>query len=160
MSIQFAADQLETIRQHGEQAFPHECCGLLLGEMRGDHKIVHELWQVSNTWDGEDNPLADGESSNRRFLIDPLAFKQAHDYAHAKGTGVVGTYHSHPNHPAQPSEFDRQHAFPWGFTCVIVSVQDGKAADLYSWVLDDHDQPQFEDMQIVQSAAVGSANSA
>ncbi len=152
MAIQFSEHHLSAIRAHGESAFPHECCGLLIGEMRGDHKIIHELWQVENTWDStEDNPLADGHSSQRRFLIDPVDFKKGHDYAHHKGLGVVGTYHSHPNHPARPSEFDRDNAFPWGFSCVIVSVQDGQAADLYSWILDEQDQPQQESIESIQS---------
>jgi proteasome lid subunit RPN8/RPN11 len=150
MSIQFQPDHLAVIRQQGERAFPHECCGLLLGEMHGNDKIIHDLWQVENTWDEGDNPFADGESSNRRFLIDPAEFKRGHDYALQLGLGVVGTYHSHPNHPAQPSEFDRHHAFPWGFSCVIVSVQQGKATDLISWVLDDHDQPCVEPLQVSQ----------
>lgn len=152
MSIQFHDQHLVAIRGHGERAFPDECCGLLLGQMQGEDKIVQELWPVDNTWGAEDNPVADGESSRRRFLIDPLDFKRAHDYAHQQGLGVIGTYHSHPNHPAHPSEFDRHHAFPWGFSCVIVSVQAGEANELHSWILDDHDQPQREEMQVINLA--------
>ncbi|MDX2270651.1 MAG: M67 family metallopeptidase [Cyanobacteriota bacterium] len=150
MAIQFTSQHLSAIRRHGERAFPYECCGLLLGEWRRDGKIIHELWQVENTWDGAENPVADGESSQRRFLIDPLDFKRGHDYAHAKGWGVVGTYHSHPNHPAHPSEFDRQHAFPWGLSCVIVSVMAGEATELYSWILNDADQPEIEPLTLQQ----------
>lgn len=153
MSIQFQEQHLSAIRQHGERTFPYECCGLLLGQMHGERKIVRELWQVENTWDGGDNPVADGESSRRRFLIDPAEFKRAHDYAHQLGLGVIGTYHSHPNHPAQPSEFDRQYAFPWGFSCVIVSVNEGKASQLYSWILDSQDQPQREELQMIGLAS-------
>lgn len=119
MVLQLHAEHPQAIRQHGEQAFPHECCGLLLGSLERiqgqDYKRIQELWSVQNTWESAENPLADGESINRRFLIDPVDFKRGHDYARAKGLGVVGTYHSHPNHPAIPSEFDKANAFPWGF---------------------------------------------
>lgn len=152
MSIQFRSDHLIAIRQHGEQVFPAECCGILIGQLQGDSKIVHELWQVTNTWDQGENPLADGESSNRRFLIDPLDFKKAHDYAHQQKLGILGTYHSHPNHPAIPSEFDRNNAFPWGFSCVIVSVHEGEAGDVKSWILDEQDQPVVEPIVVVDPA--------
>jgi proteasome lid subunit RPN8/RPN11 len=150
MALYLSADHLHSIRQHGEQAFPHESCGILIGEIRGSDKIIHELWAVANTWDQAENPLADGESSRRRFLIDPADFKRANDHAVRKGLGILGTYHSHPNHAAIPSEFDRQHAFPWGFSCVIVSVRDGKAEEVVSWVLDEQEQPQREPMQMLE----------
>jgi proteasome lid subunit RPN8/RPN11 len=133
MALYLSAEHLHAIRQHGEQAFPYEGCGILIGELKGSDKLVHELWPVANSWDQAENPLADGESSRRRFLIEPADFKQASDYARGKGLGILGTYHSHPNHPALPSEFDRQHAFPWGFSCVIVSVREGKAEEVASW---------------------------
>ncbi|GAB4217084.1 MAG: M67 family metallopeptidase [Synechococcales cyanobacterium] len=152
MVLTLTAAHLHSIRLHGEQAFPQECCGLLLGSLQRregtDYKDIQELWPVTNTWGDPENPLADGESINRRFLIDPADFKRGHDYAYQKGLGVVGTYHSHPNHPAIPSEFDRQHAFPWGFSCIIVSIQAGQAQEIISWVLDDQDQPQQEPLVI------------
>lgn len=148
--MQISEQLLSRIRHHGEIAFPYECCGLLIGTLQTDLKIIQDLWQVENRWDqAADNPIADGETSQRRFLIDPLDFKRGHDYAHSQGLGVVGTYHSHPNHPAVPSEFDRNHAFPWGFSCVIVSVQAGHATDLMSWILDAQDQPQQESLILI-----------
>jgi proteasome lid subunit RPN8/RPN11 len=108
---------------------------------------------VANSWDQAENPLADGESSRRRFLIEPADFKRASDYARGKGLGILGTYHSHPNHPALPSEFDRQHAFPWGFSCVIVSVREGKAEEVASWVLDEQEQLQREPIQVWAEAS-------
>jgi proteasome lid subunit RPN8/RPN11 len=156
MTLHLTSDCVEAIQRHGERAFPYECCGLLLGDIEHregvEHKLIKELWMVENTWESADNPVADGESSNRRFLIDPIAFKRGYDYARERGLGVVGTYHSHPNHPAIPSEFDRQHAFPWGFSCVIVSVADGQAGDIRSWVLNDEEQCEPEPLQIVDLA--------
>lgn len=156
MALHLSAEHLRAIRQHGEQAFPYEGCGILIGELKGADKIVHELWAVANTWDQAENPLADGESSRRRFLIDPADFKRANDHAVRKGLGILGTYHSHPNHAAVPSEFDRQHAFPWGFSCVIVSVREGKAEEVVSWVLDEQEQPQREPMQIWENKSLPS----
>ncbi|MFS8854836.1 M67 family metallopeptidase [Synechococcus sp. H55.7] len=154
MALHLSAEHLRAIRQQGEQAFPYEGCGILIGELKGSDKIVHELWPAANTWDQAENPLADGESSRRRFLIEPAVFKRANDHAVRRGLGILGTYHSHPNHAAIPSEFDRQHAFPWGFSCVIVSVREGKAEEVVSWVLDEQEQPQREPMQILEDAAL------
>lgn len=144
MTLHLTSDHQKRIRSHGEAAFPQECCGLLLGDIElrdgQEHKIVKGLWSVDNTWDSAENPIADGESINRRFLIEPADFKRGYDEARKQGLGVIGTYHSHPNHSAIPSEFDRQHAFPWGYSCVIVSVADGAAANVRSWVLDEGDR--------------------
>ena len=144
MTLHLTTQHQAQIRSHGEGAFPQECCGLLLGDIElrdgQEHKIVKGLWSVDNTWDSAENPVDDGESINRRFLIEPADFKRGYDEARKQGLGIIGTYHSHPNHPAIPSEFDRQHAFPWGYSCVIVSVADGTAADLRSWVLDESDR--------------------
>jgi proteasome lid subunit RPN8/RPN11 len=141
-------DQITAIKTQAEQAYPQECCGLLLGSLKRENntdiKAIAALYPIANTWGDPENPLADGETSQRRFLIDPAAFKQGHDYAYRQGLGVVGTYHSHPNHAAVPSDFDRQHAFPWGFSCVIVSVHNGVAAEVCSWILDEQEQPQPE----------------
>ncbi|MGK7911609.1 MAG: M67 family metallopeptidase [Synechococcus sp.] len=144
MTLHLTLNHQTQIRSHGESSFPQECCGLLLGDIElregQEHKIVKGLWSVDNTWDSAENPVDDGESINRRFLIEPADFKRGYDEARKQGLGIIGTYHSHPNHPAIPSEFDRQHAFPWGYSCVIVSVKDGSAANLRSWVLDESDR--------------------
>lgn len=144
MTLHLTSEHQTAIRSHGERAFPQECCGLLLGDIElrdgQEHKIVKGLWSVDNTWDSAENPVSDGESINRRFLIEPADFKRGYDAAREQGLGVIGTYHSHPNHPAVPSEFDRQHAFPWGYSCVIVSVKEGAAEVVRSWVLDESEQ--------------------
>lgn len=147
MTLSLHPSHLEAMRHHAEATFPDECCGLLLGQWQP--RQVQEVWQVANTWENAENPVADGESSNRRFLIDPKAFKAGYDYARQQGLDVIGTYHSHPNHPAIPSEFDRQYAFPWGMSCVIVSVIEGEAADVRAWILDEAEVcvPQALDVQ-------------
>ncbi len=156
MALYLLPEHVRSICQHGEQAFPYEGCGILIGQLQAGHKLVHELWPVTNTWDQGENPLADGESSRRRFLIHPADFKRANDHALRKGLGILGTYHSHPNHPAIPSEFDRQHAFPWGFSCVIVSVRDGIAEEVASWILDEQEQPQREPIEVSETIGLPS----
>ncbi|MEO1131534.1 MAG: M67 family metallopeptidase [Cyanobacteria bacterium J06639_1] len=152
--------QIDAIRQHGERVFPQECCGLLLGDIElregVTHKLIREVWSIDNAWESADNPLNDGEAIERRFLIDPQAFKRGFDYARSKQLGIVGTYHSHPNHPAIPSEFDRQNAFPWGYSCVIVNVMDGSARDVRSWVLDESDRPEPETIESVSKDSAAS----
>lgn len=71
----------------------------------------------------------------RRYVIDPLEQLAAEKETRATGNEILGFYHSHPNHPAEPSEFDRSHAWPW-YSYVILSIVDGKPADLRAWFLD------------------------
>ncbi|MEO0815262.1 MAG: M67 family metallopeptidase, partial [Myxococcota bacterium] len=88
-----------------------------------------------------------GENRERRFLIDPKEVLTAEKTAAAKGLDVVGIYHSHPNHPSRPSEFDREHAMPfWSYT--IVSCMDGKADTLQSWQLRE-DRSQFDEEELL-----------
>ncbi|MEM9511924.1 MAG: M67 family metallopeptidase [Cyanobacteria bacterium P01_E01_bin.48] len=162
MVLHLTLEHVDAIRQHGERSFPQECCGLLLGDLKergGEtHKLIREVWSIENAWDSAENPLDDGEAIERRFLIDPQAFKRGFDYARSKKLGIVGTYHSHPNHPSIPSEFDRQHAFPWGYSCVIVSVMDGSARDVRSWVLDESDCPEPEAIELVSQDSATSTD--
>lgn len=72
----------------------------------------------------------------RRYVIDPLEILRVEKDLSGTGRDVLGYYHSHPNHPAEPSEFDRGHAWPW-YTYVILSIVDRRPADLRAWVLDD-----------------------
>jgi proteasome lid subunit RPN8/RPN11 len=117
--------QLDAIRRHAEDAYPQECCGFLLGSAREDVKEVVRLVPAENERK---------DSANRRYLISPEAYLSAERDASARGLDIIGFYHSHPDHPARPSEFDRVHALPW-CSYIIVSVQAKQAGDLTSWVL-------------------------
>jgi proteasome lid subunit RPN8/RPN11 len=125
---------LEKIRQHGEESYPHECCGALLGldadgevvPARGARQVL-EIFPVKNR--REDSP-------RNRFSVTSEDVREADRAACVQGLGVIGWYHSHPDHPARPSEYDREHAWPW-YSYIIVSVESGKAQDLTSWRLQD-----------------------
>ena len=118
-------DQLDAIRQHSEQDYPYECCGLLLGSFESDGiKAVVETFPISN---------AREESAKRnRFLITPEELMRGEKHARAKQLDVVGFYHSHPESPAVPSQYDLEHAWPT-YSYIIVSVMSEKAADLFCW---------------------------
>jgi proteasome lid subunit RPN8/RPN11 len=117
----------EFVRAEGENAYPNECCGILIGEV--DHsgvKIVKHTQAIHNARE-------DGEQYHR-FLITPEDMLYAEQTARAMKLDVIGFYHSHPDHPAAPSDYDKDHALPF-YSYVIVSVQQGKAQDLTSWEL-------------------------
>jgi proteasome lid subunit RPN8/RPN11 len=141
MAIQLNNEQLESIHSHGEREYPNECCGMLLGRADGDAKETSEVVPLKNlrldsARAQELLPLDDPgrESEKNRFLIDPLEQLRVEREARSRGLDVLGYYHSHPDHPARPSNYDREHAWPW-YSYVILSVERGKAAELTSWVL-------------------------
>ncbi|HXH49002.1 MAG TPA: M67 family metallopeptidase [Terriglobia bacterium] len=141
MAIQLNTEQLEKIHSHGEREYPNECCGMLLGRADGDSKEVSEVVPLKNlrldsARAQELLPLEDPgrESEKNRFLIDPLEQLRVEREARTRGLDVLGYYHSHPDHPARPSNYDREHAWPW-YSYVILSVERGKAAEMTSWVL-------------------------
>ena len=125
--ISLRPEHIDAIRRHGESDYPHECCGFLIGSMDADgRKIAEEVYPISN---------AREETARRnRFLIAPEEFLRGEKYARGTRRDVIGIYHSHPDHPAQPSQFDLDHAWPI-YSYVIVSVQRGQAAELLSWEL-------------------------
>jgi len=126
-------EDLKTIESHGVATFPHECCGILLGRVSGGDKTVEELLPVDNERQ---------ESRHNRFLITPEALLRAEREGRARGLDIVGFYHSHPNAPALPSEYDREHAWPT-YSYIIVSVVDGVAGPVTSWELSS-DRTRFE----------------
>lgn len=141
MLLKLQAGHIEAIHRHAEADYPAECCGILLGHVEGDVKQVAEVAALTNLRHHparaqELLPLDDPghESERNRFLIDPKEQIRAEKDARARGLTAVGYYHSHPDHPARPSEYDRDHAWPW-YSYVIVAVEAGKARDTTSWVL-------------------------
>lgn len=132
MTIRIAESVAEEIRRHGEEAYPAECCGVLAGRIGGDGlKEVVRLAPAVNR--RTDDP--------HRYLIAPDDLRGLEARLRSEGLEIVGYYHSHPDHPAAPSEFDADHAWPW-YSYIIVRVDGGRGADLASWVLDD-DQPRM-----------------
>ena len=139
--ITLSEDRLGEIRKHGERDYPYECCGLMLGRFEADgRKVVVETYPISNSRE---------ESAKRnRFLIRPEELMRGERYARGKSLEVVGFYHSHPDSPAVPSQYDLEHAWPT-YSYVIVSVRNQQAIDLFSWE-QEPDRSRF-DMEAISS---------
>lgn len=145
MALVISEALLEEIRQHGRRAYPNECCGALLGAPGEDGtKEVRALLSL-------DNRRA-GEAARTRFLVTADDHRAAEKTARAQGLEIVGFYHSHPDHPARPSEFDREHAWPW-YSYIIVGVAEGASQEATCWLLAE-DRSRFlpEEMRIVAGA--------
>lgn len=138
MAIKLKNEHLDQIRKHGEQAYPYECCGFLLGSREGETNLLAEVYAAENERQ---------ESRETRYLITPLQSKKADDYARCRGVGVVGYYHSHPDHPAVPSGYDLDHSCWPGESYIIVAVAKGKSAALNSFTKPDYDK--FEQEEII-----------
>jgi proteasome lid subunit RPN8/RPN11 len=120
---------LDQIHNHLEAGYPHEACGVMLGQAG----TVTEVVPADNTRT---------DSAHNRYLIDPLAYLRIERDADQRGVQVVGIYHSHPDVPARPSQFDLDHAWPC-LSYLIVSVCRGRAVDSLSWLLRE-DRSQFD----------------
>jgi len=129
MALEIAAELLRAIERHGEAAYPEEGCGILLGRAGDGRKVVVEILPVENR--------REDAARHNRYLIPPEAVLAGEQAAAQKGLDVVGFFHSHPDHPAQPSAFDRDHAWPW-YSYLITAINAGRAAGTRSWrLLDD-----------------------
>lgn len=139
MSI--TASDLEQLRRHGEDAYPAECCGILLGKFEGDGRRVYSIVPCQNA-------CADGRSTH--FVIDPREVIQAQRAGRDLGLEIVGFYHSHPDHPAQWSATDLAEAHWFGCSYVITGVEKGKAAITNSFELtgSDDGEKKFADEKI------------
>jgi proteasome lid subunit RPN8/RPN11 len=134
------------IRSHGAETYPHECCGALLGrELADDLREIVALFPLVNRRD---------DSPRNRFSVTSDDVRDAEKAARAQGLDVLGWYHSHPDHPAKPSQYDQDHAWPW-YSYIIVSVVNGEPQYMTSWRLSD-DRSKFtsEDLEIRERAAV------
>jgi proteasome lid subunit RPN8/RPN11 len=127
---------LGEIYQDALQSFPDECCGFFFGKELEDERIVTNVLIVNNSKEGD---------KRRRFEISPKDYLNAEKFADENELQLLGVYHSHPNHPAIPSEHDRVAAQPY-FSYIIISVDENKVADIRSWQLNDHFQ--FEEETI------------
>jgi len=135
----------QQIEAEGVAAYPNECCGLLVGrELDATRRVVDRLVPMANAFD----PV----EQYHRFTVDPLAQMEAEKQADAEGKVVLGYYHSHPDHPARPSEYDRTHMPPWSFySQVIVAIHARRPADMTAWEINDETE-QFEPQAIRREA--------
>ena len=116
----------ECLRAHGEETYPHECCGVLLGKAEGDTNVVHKIVQAGNTRT---------DSAHNRYNIAPVELIRIQRQARGLGLDIVGFYHSHPDHPAQWSTTDFAEAHWLGCSYVITRVAEGKADITNSFLL-------------------------
>jgi len=138
-TLKISTELAQQIRQHGSETYPHECCGALLGRdgvdgtsatagsVQSPIREILALFPLVNRRD---------DSPHNRFSVTAEDVRDAEKAAREKKLDVVGWYHSHPDHPARPSQYDREHAWPW-YSYVIVSVAGGKPAEMTSWRLND-----------------------
>jgi proteasome lid subunit RPN8/RPN11 len=142
MSLILAEAVLAAIHAHGEQAYPDEGAGLLFGRDESEGRRVVEIYPQDNS--------RENEARHNRYLITPQDMLQGELEAARRGLDVVGVFHSHPDHPNRPSEFDRDWALPW-YSYIITSVQAGKAIESRSWrLLEDRSLFVEEDIQVVE----------
>jgi proteasome lid subunit RPN8/RPN11 len=141
MALIINTEHLDAINTLGEETFPDECCGFLLGKTLEAGKVVHETYWVEN----------EREESERynRFLITPDVYMKTEKLAREKGLDIIGFFHSHPDAPARPSQYDVDHAWPW-YSYAILSVLKGKAMEMTSWVMAD-DRSQFNQEDVIQN---------
>lgn len=144
-------DHIQIIRTHAERAYPQECCGILLGQIADNGKTSVEVWQTENVWSTEADRYPDRVGTiSSHYAIAPVVLLQAQRQARDRHLEIIGIYHSHPDHPATPSEFDRLYAWQQ-YSYIIVSVQKGKAGDLLCWSIDARHQFQFEEITTIES---------
>lgn len=153
--------QTRQIAAEAETGYPDEICGFLIGVASGKVKNVTRLIPIANDWGAAHSAFGElgadfaAGSRRRRFSLPPDAFYRADKAARAAGEDILGFYHSHPDNPAIPSEYDlilARQTFP-GYSYVIVSVPGGWAAELRSWVLTD-DVTAFAEETIVTDSGV------
>jgi len=139
--LQLTSEQQSAIATHGVLDYPYECCGLLLGHFASDGaKVCAELFPISN---------AREEAAKRnRFLIRPEELLRGEQRAAAKGLDIVGFYHSHPDHPAVPSAYDLEHAWPV-YSYIVVAIKSGHAEELRSWEMQT-DRTRFDEEEILK----------
>ncbi len=138
MPLKIGAGDVKSIHAHAREGYPEEVAGALVGMDVDGMKIVVDVWRAENTHE---------EERSRRFLIEPLKIKEFEERADERDMDVLGFYHTHPDHPAEPSEYDRDHAWP-GYSYVIASVSENGVEDLRSWSLK-NDRSGYDEEPIV-----------
>lgn len=124
--ISIPGEVIGEIWEHGENAYPEEAAGVLIGRVEGDIRFVNQILPLLNQFETE--------LRHRRYMITPQDMIDAEEFADGIGLEIIGIFHSHPDHPAQPSDFDRDRALPW-YSYLITSVHKRNAVESRSWRL-------------------------
>jgi proteasome lid subunit RPN8/RPN11 len=156
MGLILRRDQQQRIFQQAIATYPEECCGLLLGTIAatGDRRQVHEVRPLANQWSPDLGVLNQADDAGavldrrRRYWIDPKDLLKAQRDARDRGWVILGVYHSHPDHPAEPSARDR--AVAWSdYSYPILSVRAGQVVDWQSWRLQPDHSFQEEPITVI-----------
>lgn len=142
MATIFEKTHLAEIQEHGAATYPHECCGFLFGRVEQDQRVVSQTRRAQNQR---------SDSPHNRYQISPPEYLRAERLAAEARLEIIGFYHSHPDHPAQPSQFDLENAWP-GLIYVIIGVNQGQADKMTAWRLAD-DRSRFLPEEIVTPEA-------
>lgn len=131
-------EAIKEMEAHLEAAYPNEGAGLLLGTADGAGKRVEAVLPLGNRWQGSEQ--------THRFLLGPQDLLRGEQEAAQRGLDVIGIFHSHPDHPAEPSGFDREWALPW-YSYVITTVRQGRTTQHRSWLLKD-DRSDYDEEEL------------
>ena len=144
--LKIREELLRRIHAHGVETYPYECCGALLGRDGDLSREVLDLLPLENRRN---------DSPRNRFEVTPADVLLAEKTARQNNIELLGWYHSHPDAPARPSEFDREHAWPW-YSYIIVSVQQCEPRDTTSWRL--RDDRSAYDSEPIESTALSASS--
>jgi proteasome lid subunit RPN8/RPN11 len=143
--IKIPSSVLRHIYDHMEASYPHECCGLMIGQFQSSQRVVHTFRKCRNL---------NTERAHDRYEMDPLCQLRAQQEFANTDLEIVGIYHSHPDHPSRASQTDTDRAFA-GYSYVIVSVQNGKVASAQSWDLNEAEKKFYEEPLVIEADAEG-----
>jgi len=143
MKLKISEETLAHIENHAQAEYPNECCGFLYG-VEADDRVIDHAIEAKNSKEGD---------KRRRFEISPLDYLKAEQYAVENDLQLLGIYHSHPNHPARPSEHDRVQAVEF-FSYIITSVEEDKINTTTSWRLNEQKQFVQEEINTLTASKV------
>jgi proteasome lid subunit RPN8/RPN11 len=139
--LKISQTHFDALRRHGEETYPHECCGVLVGRSLDGQRQVHEVIRCGNTRT---------DSPQNRYNIDARELVRILRQAQERGMEIIGFYHSHPDHPARWSKTDMEEAHWFGCSYVITRVANGTAAETNSFLLlgENEEHKRFEDEEL------------
>ncbi len=135
-TLDISQSAYDQILEHARDAYPHECCGILVGSTMQGTKVMY-VHRAENT---------NKERANDRYKIDPREFNMIDREARMQSLDILGFYHSHPDHPDKPSSTDREDGQP-GYSYIIVSVNKGKDTSIKCWSFEEENEP-FKEIKI------------